>query len=121
MAFVAAHVWLVAVVVQRLCAGAYVRAALWSCILAALITIDMAAVPASAKYDLPQDYLDALPNADDWKAIPGTVAPSPATHCDLFMELQGQVLHVVVKSCLAQFDDRLRINSRTPNCTTHLT
>ena len=59
-------------------------------------------------------------HADGWVAIPGSVAPPPA-QCDLFMELTGQVLHVVVKSCSMQFDDRLRINSRTPNCSTQLT
>jgi hypothetical protein len=94
-------------------------------LLVALLAFNLALVtPASARYDLPQDYLDALadalPNAAAGE-IPGSVAPLPTTHCDLFMELQGQVLHVVVKSCLMQFDERLHVSSRQPKCSTHLT
>jgi hypothetical protein len=40
VAFVAAHVWLAATILLRLGAGHYVRAALWLCILAALISLD---------------------------------------------------------------------------------
>ena len=60
VAFVAAHVWLAAAILLRLGAGQYVKAALWCCVLAALVCIDVSYAPASARYDLPQDYLDAL-------------------------------------------------------------
>jgi hypothetical protein len=40
VAFIAAHIWLVATIVLRLCEGKYIKAALWSCVLAFLIHID---------------------------------------------------------------------------------
>jgi hypothetical protein len=126
VAFVAAHVWLATTIVLRLCAGAYVRAALWCCILAALVAIDVSCAPASARYDLPQDYLDALrdalPNAAA-REIPGAVALLPATHCDLAMELQEQSLHVVRK-CFGVDHDEGYLHVRGPRnnqkCTTHV-
>ena len=63
VAFVAAHVWLAAAILLRLGAGQYVKAALWFLILAALVSVDVSCAPAWARYDLPQDYLDALPGA----------------------------------------------------------
>jgi hypothetical protein len=38
--FVAVHIWLVATILLRLCDGKYIRAALWSCVLAFLINLD---------------------------------------------------------------------------------
>jgi hypothetical protein len=38
--FVAVHIWLVATILLRLCEGKYVRAALWSFILAWLVNLD---------------------------------------------------------------------------------
>ena len=35
--FVAVHIWLAATILLRLCEGSYVRAALWSCVLAFLV------------------------------------------------------------------------------------
>ncbi len=62
-AFAAAHVWLAATVLLRLGAGAYVRAVLWFCALVYLIAFDVSCVTPAHAYDLPQDYLDALPGA----------------------------------------------------------
>ena len=115
VAFVAAHAWLAATVLQRLGAGAYLRAALWLCVLAALIAVDVSCAPASARYDLPQDYLDALRDA-----LPN--AATAASHCDLNMELVGQSLHIVRKACGPDDDmGYFHVSSRTPNCSTHLT
>ena len=40
MAFIAVQIWLAATILLRLCEGRYVRAALWSCVLAFLVNID---------------------------------------------------------------------------------
>jgi hypothetical protein len=39
--FVAVHIWLVATILLRLCEAKYVRAALWFCILAWLVHVDV--------------------------------------------------------------------------------
>jgi hypothetical protein len=39
-AFIAVHIWLAATILLRLSEGSYVRAALWSCVLAFLVNID---------------------------------------------------------------------------------
>lgn len=137
VAVIALHIWLVAVIVQRLCAGRYVRTALWSCILAALVCIDVSCAPASARYDLPQDYLDALrdavPAAAEAYVCCGVLGTGPANDlptriepatpaCNLSMELQGQSLHIVRKACGPDDDmGYFHVSSRTPNCTTRLT
>ena len=40
VAFIAVQIWLAATILLRLCEGKYVRAVLWSCVLAILINID---------------------------------------------------------------------------------
>ena len=40
VAFIAVQIWLAATILLRLCEGRYVRAALWSCVLAFLVNID---------------------------------------------------------------------------------
>jgi len=37
LALIAAHIWLAATILLRLCEGKYVRAALWSCVFAFLV------------------------------------------------------------------------------------
>jgi hypothetical protein len=39
-AFIAVQIWLAATILLRLSEGSYVRAALWSCVLAFLVNID---------------------------------------------------------------------------------
>jgi hypothetical protein len=39
-AFIAVQIWLAATILVRLCEGRYIRAALWSCVLAFLVNID---------------------------------------------------------------------------------
>jgi hypothetical protein len=86
VAFVAAHLWLAATIVLRLGTGQYVRAALWFYILGTLVTFDIglaSAAPARA--------------STVWATgqAPEQAAPAPA--CDLFIELVGQSLHVMVR------------------------
>jgi hypothetical protein len=38
---VSAHIWLLATILMRVCEGIYVRAVVWSCILAWLVYIDL--------------------------------------------------------------------------------
>jgi len=44
-AFIAAHIWLAATILLRLSEGRYVRAVLWSCVLAFFVNIDAILVP----------------------------------------------------------------------------
>jgi hypothetical protein len=39
VAFVAAQIWLAATILLRLCEGKFVRAALWACVLAFLVSL----------------------------------------------------------------------------------
>jgi uncharacterized YccA/Bax inhibitor family protein len=38
-AFIAAQIWLAATILLRICEGSYIRAAIWSCILALLVFV----------------------------------------------------------------------------------
>jgi hypothetical protein len=40
--FIAVQIWLAAQIALRLCEGKFIRAALWSCVLAFLVHIDVA-------------------------------------------------------------------------------
>ena len=121
VAFVAAHIWLAATIVLRLGAGAYVRAALWCCVLAALISIDVSLTSAHAAAHAGDYICCGVLGNEPANDLPTRIEPATPA-CDLSMELQGQSLHIVRKACGPDDDmGYFHVSSRTPKCTTRLT